>query len=43
MPKDMRNAKIVTPYKNKGDCSDGNSYRGISLLCIVAKSLPESS
>lgn len=37
VPKDMRDAKIVTLYKNKGDRSDCNSYRGISLLSIVGK------
>ncbi len=37
VPKDMHNTKIVTLYKNKGDCSDCNSYRGISLLSIVGK------
>ena len=37
VPQDMRNAKIVTLFKNKGDRSDCNNYRGISLLSIVGK------
>lgn len=37
IPQDMRDAKIVTLYKNKGDRSDCNNYRGISLLSIVGK------
>ena len=35
----MRDAKIVTLYKNKGEPSDYNNYRGISLLSIVRKDL----
>ena len=37
MPQDMRDAKIITLYKNKGDHSDCNNYLGISLLGIVEK------
>jgi hypothetical protein len=37
VPQDMRDAKITTLYKNKGERSDCNNYRGISLLSIVGK------
>ena len=37
VPQDMRDAKIVTLYKNKGERSDCNNYRGISLLSIIGK------
>ena len=37
VPQDMRNAKIITLYKNKGDRSDCNNYQGISLLSIIGK------
>ncbi|XP_038066715.1 uncharacterized protein LOC119736778 [Patiria miniata] len=37
VPQDMRDSNIVTLYKNKGDRSDCNNYRGISLLNIVGK------
>ena len=37
VPQDMRDANIVTLYKNKGDRSDCNNYRGISLLSVVGK------
>ena len=37
IPQDVRDAKIITLYKNKGERSDCNNYRGISLLGIVGK------
>ena len=37
VPQDTRDARIVTLYKNKGDRSNCNSYRGISFLSIVGK------
>ncbi|KAK4325144.1 hypothetical protein Pmani_004298 [Petrolisthes manimaculis] len=37
VPQNMRDANIIALYKNKGDRSDCNSYRGISLLSIVGK------
>jgi hypothetical protein len=37
VPQSMRDANIVTLYKNKGDRSDCNNYRGISLLSVVGK------
>ncbi|KAL8607444.1 hypothetical protein ACOMHN_004418 [Nucella lapillus] len=37
VPQDMRDAKIVTLYKNRGERSDCDNYMGISLLSIVGK------
>ena len=37
VPQDMRDANIITLYTNKGDRSDCNNYRGISLLSIIGK------
>ena len=37
IPQDMKDANIVTLYKNKGDKGDCNNYRGISLLNITGK------
>ena len=37
VPQDMRDANIVTLYKNKDDRSNYNNYRDISLLSIIGK------
>ena len=39
---DMRDANIVTPYKHKGERSDCNNYRGISILSVVGRYLSAS-
>ena len=36
-PQDMQGAITVTLYENKGECSDCNNNRDISLLSIVGK------
>ena len=35
----MKDANIVTVFKNKGDMGNCNNYRGTSLLSIVGKLL----
>ena len=35
VPQDVRDANILTLYKNTRDISDCNNYRGISLLSVV--------
>ena len=37
VPQGMRDSKIITIYKSKGERNDCNNYRGISLLSIVDK------
>ena len=37
VPQDFKDSKIVTIYKNKGDRSLCDNYRGISLLSVVGK------
>ncbi|GFR58285.1 hypothetical protein ElyMa_005356600 [Elysia marginata] len=40
-PQDMRDAKTITLYKNKGNLRDCNNYRGISTLSTVGKVLAQ--
>jgi hypothetical protein len=37
IPQDMRDANIITIYKNKGNRSDCNNHSAISLLSVVGK------
>lgn len=39
IPDELRNANIVTLYKNKGDLCDCNNYRGLALLSQPGKVL----
>jgi len=39
VPQDLRDAVIVSLYKNKGEKSDCSNYRGITLLSIAGKIL----
>ena len=39
LPKDFRDAVIITLFKNKGSKSDCTNYRGITLLSIAGKIL----
>jgi len=39
IPSNLKDANIITLYKNKGDRSDCNNYRGISLLSLAGKIL----
>ena len=39
LPQDLRDAVIVSLYKNQGEKSDCSSYRGITLLSIAGKIL----
>ncbi|KAK1906434.1 RNA-directed DNA polymerase from mobile element jockey [Dissostichus eleginoides] len=36
-PSDMKDGKIITLYKNKGDKGDCNNYRGILQLSVLGK------
>lgn len=37
VPRDKRDAKIITLFKNNGDRCDCNNYRGMALLNIVSE------
>ena len=37
LPDVLRDANIITIYKNKGDRADCNNFRGISLLSLAGK------
>ena len=39
LPQDLKDASIITIYKNKGDKRNCNNYHGISLLSVARKCL----
>ena len=39
VPHDLRDAVVVSLYKNKGEKSDCSNYRGVTLLSIAGKTL----
>ena len=39
LPQDLKDAVIISLYKNKGEKSDCSNYRGITLLSIAGKVL----
>ncbi len=39
LPQNLRDAVIITLYKNKGEKSDCSNYRGITLLSVAGKIL----
>ena len=39
LPQDIRDAVLVSLYKNKGEKSDWSNYRGITLLSVAGKIL----
>ena len=39
MPEDFKTARVTPVYKGKGDKSDPNNYRPISVVPILAKIL----
>lgn len=39
---EMRDSNIITLYKNKGDCSDCDTYPEMSLLSIIGKAFTRS-
>ena len=42
LPKDFRDATVISLFKNKGSKTDCSNYRGISLLSIAGKELTDS-
>ena len=43
LPRDLKDAVIVSLYKNKGEKSDRSKYRGITLLSTAGKILARVS